>query len=297
MVEPTKAEEADAIPISQAKEVASQYPVEDAKPVSLSRDVAIPLPLPAPLLSTAPLPQEEFATRAPTPQPLQRALHSEISSHPQLQPTLNPKGTRPQASYPEVQPRQLEQRRYTSITIRYLVAPEADVYFLKHDYPNPWSPVRVQPLDGASELDVDFFEEATSATRSSSGEDWDDYESETSDENGEYDDEGCEGASGAGAGEKEDEPPRKRSKQDQDQDEDIRIAGVNYLAFGAPFGMISAAKNSPRPRNALRVQSHVLLLCLPPQIENSSPSTYPQRPRRIHHASVSSRRGGAPSHA
>ncbi|KAG6905646.1 hypothetical protein DXG01_001454 [Tephrocybe rancida] len=157
LVQPTKAEEADAIPISPAKEeVVSQYTVEDATPVSLSQDVAIPLPLPAPSLSAAPLPQEE----------------------------------------------------------------KHDNYFLKHDYPKPWSPVRVQRLDGAAELDVDFFEEATSATRSRCGEDWSDYESELSNEDGKYDDEEFEGASGARAGEKEDKPPRKRSKQDQDQDEE-----------------------------------------------------------------------------
>ncbi|KAG6916491.1 hypothetical protein DXG01_006617 [Tephrocybe rancida] len=114
------------------------------------------------------------------------------------------------------------QRRYTPVTIRDLVAQEASDYFLKHGYPKPWSPVRVQRLDGASELDVeDFFEEAASAARSSSGEDWSDYESELSDEDEyEYDDEEVEGASGAEAGEKEGEPPRKRVKQDQQQEQD-----------------------------------------------------------------------------
>ncbi|KAG6907955.1 hypothetical protein DXG01_006743 [Tephrocybe rancida] len=258
-----EAEEADAIPISPAKEeVVSLSTIEDAKPVSLSQDVAIPLPLPAPSLSTALLPQE-FATRTPTPQPLQPALHSKISSQSRSQPHPQSQGYtfRYEAAYPEVQPQQLEQlvqqphmqqqqqphlqvqqsrqmrdsfmlwrtacqlrveymqRLYTPTTIRDLVAPEADDYFLKHDYPKPWSTVRVQCLDGASELDADFFEEAMSAMRSSSGEDWGDYENGLSDEDGKYDD------------------GRSKQGQDQDQDEDEDDPDAHDPSFNAKLSL------------------------------------------------------------
>ncbi|KAG5349290.1 hypothetical protein C0989_004815 [Termitomyces sp. Mn162] len=80
------------------------------------------------------------------------------------------------------------QSRYTPVTIRDLVAQEADDYFIKHGYPKPWVVARVGGSGG--EAEVAESECAGEEGEESDGEDWSDYESELSDED-EYEE--CEG--------------------------------------------------------------------------------------------------------
>ncbi|KAG6832990.1 hypothetical protein H0H92_004874 [Tricholoma furcatifolium] len=94
------------------------------------------------------------------------------------------------------------QKRYTPLTIRDLVAQEADDYFLRHGYPKPLSAVTV-------------------AKMSSDEEDWSEYESELSDDDDDEEDD-----------DDDPRPPKKlRPAEDDDEDDEDADGDVDPEAY------------------------------------------------------------------